>query len=241
NADAREDVGDEEASSPVSFHAHRLILKACAPMLASLFGSDDENENNEKIARVSITDINPTIFHHLLYYVYGGSVPDGEMKIHAKDIINAADKYSIVNLKLQAEAAYVKSTEITIGNAIDILLYADSLNCAFLKEAVMDFLAENSSDSQQLSFADVPSSLMKDVFAAFCRKMKGANEGNDDDLSVMSVNELRRQLAELGLDVDGSREAMIATLKANAEFAVDSNEDGESGEDSESDSEADED
>eukprot|EP00986_Skeletonema_menzelii_P003918 scaffold1277_cov137-Skeletonema_menzelii.AAC.1 len=132
NGDVREDVGDEEASLPVTFHAHRLILKACAPMLASLFGSDDENE---KIARVSITDINPTIFHHILHYVYGGSVPDGEMNAHAKDFISAADKYSIVNLKLQAEAAYVKSTEITIGNAIDILLYADSLNCAFLKEA----------------------------------------------------------------------------------------------------------
>eukprot|EP00986_Skeletonema_menzelii_P017783 scaffold22011_cov132-Skeletonema_menzelii.AAC.2 len=65
------------------------------------------------------------------------------MKIHAKDIINAADKYSIVNRKQEAEAAYVKSTEITIETAIDILLYADSMNCAFLKEVVMDFLVEN--------------------------------------------------------------------------------------------------
>ena len=65
DVDANEDDGDETTSLPVtSFHAHRLILKACAPMLASLLGSDDENE---KVASVSITDINPTIFHHLLY------------------------------------------------------------------------------------------------------------------------------------------------------------------------------
>eukprot|EP00986_Skeletonema_menzelii_P017782 scaffold22011_cov132-Skeletonema_menzelii.AAC.1 len=65
DVDANEDDGDETASLPfTSFHAHRLILKACAPMLASLLGSDDENE---KVASVSITDINPTIFHHLLY------------------------------------------------------------------------------------------------------------------------------------------------------------------------------
>ncbi len=44
---------------------------------------------------MSITDVEPAIFRHLLYYVYGGSVSNGEMKTHAKDIINAADKYSI--------------------------------------------------------------------------------------------------------------------------------------------------
>ena len=79
------------------------------------------------------------------------------MKTHAIDIINAADKYSIVNLKLTAEVAHVESTKITIENSIDNLLYADSRNCAFLKEVVMDYLAENSlSASQQLFFTDVP-------------------------------------------------------------------------------------
>eukprot|EP00985_Skeletonema_marinoi_P033606 scaffold41722_cov124-Skeletonema_marinoi.AAC.1 len=99
-------------------------------MLASLFGSYDE-----EIAAVSITDVKPAVFRHLLHYVYGGSVPGKEMNAHAKDIINAADKYSIVNLKLEAEAAYVNSTKITMDNAMDNLLYADALNLALLKEA----------------------------------------------------------------------------------------------------------
>ncbi len=147
------------------------------------------------------------------------------MKIHAKDIISAADKYSIVSLKLEAEVAYVKSTKVTMENAIDNLLFADALNCALLKEVVMDFLAENSSASQELSFTDVPSYLMKDVFAAVSRK---ARDGNDNNLSVLSVSELRRKLADIGLDVDGSREAMIQTLRSV---------DGDSTEDDESDAE----
>ncbi|KAK1739348.1 BTB/POZ and MATH domain-containing protein [Skeletonema marinoi] len=211
---------DEAASSPVTFHAHRLILKKCAPMLASLFGSYDE-----EIVAVSITDVKPAIFRHLLHYVYGGSVPGKEMNAHAKDIINAADKYSIVNLKLEAEAAYVNSTKITMDNAMDNLLYADALNLALLKEAVMDFLAENTEEaSERISFSEVPGHVMKDLLVAFSRtkKTKQDNQGDNNNFTVMRVNELRMKLDEKGLNVDGSREAMIETLKGSAnEFADD--------------------
>ena len=203
----------DAAPSPVTFHAHSFVLKACAPMLASLFDS-----NEDEIATVSITDVKPAIFRHLLHYVYGGSVPDREMKTYAKDIINAADKYSIANLKLEAEAAYVKSTGITMDNAIENLLFAGALHLALLKEAVMDFLAENHDEAiKKVSFADVPGHLMKDLLVAFGRKNRvGANTGSDDDLSTMRVSELRWRLSELGLDVDGSREAMIEALGATS-------------------------
>ena len=36
------------------------------------------------------------------------------LKADAKDIVDAADKYSIVDLKLAAEAALVESTNITV-------------------------------------------------------------------------------------------------------------------------------
>jgi hypothetical protein len=75
-----------------------------------------------------------------------------------KDIINAADKYSIVNLKLEAEAVYLNSTIFTVDNAMDNLLYADAKNCALLKETVLDFLADwNSTEAiNNISFADFP-------------------------------------------------------------------------------------
>ena len=207
------DVCFEVSGADVPFHAHSFILKACAPMLASLFGSDDDD-----VATVLITDVKPAIFRHMLHYVYGGSVSDGEMKTYSKDIINAADKYSIANLKLEAEAAYVKSTGITMDNAIENLLFADALHLALLKEAVMDFLAENHDEAiKKVSFADVPGHLMKDLLVAFGRKNRvGANTGSDDDLSTMRVSELRWRLSELGLDVDGSREAMIEALGATS-------------------------
>jgi hypothetical protein len=154
-------------------------------MLFDLFDLDD---SDGKIATAIISGVKPDIFRHLLWYVYGGSVPEEELKTHAKDILEATDKYSIVNLKLEAEAAYVESTAITAENVIDNLLYADSKNCALIEEAVFDFLARNGQGViAKLSFDDVPQLLMKDIAASF--KTKGENS-RADDFDIMRVSEL---------------------------------------------------
>ena len=183
-------------------------------LLASLFDLDD---SDGKLATATINGIKPAVFHHLLWYVYGGIVPEEDLKTHAKDIIEAADKYAIVNLELAAEAAYVESTVITAENAVDNLLYADSKNCALLKESVLDFLAENTADAQKISFCDVPGHIINDLLVAFGRSKKSDGSGNDKHkYSTMRVSELRRMLDEKGLDVDGPREAMIKALKADS-------------------------
>ena len=166
----------------------------------------------------SITDVSPEIFRHLLYYVYGGKVSEGNLKSNTREIIDAADKYGIVNLKLEAEAYYVKSITITLENAIDNFLYADSKNCALLKEAVMDFLVEHGNEAQKLSFDNVPSSAMKDLLSAMNRKKAGSNQGggNSDNLTTMRVSDLRKKLHEKGMDVDGSREMMITRLEESS-------------------------
>jgi len=86
----------KRSKSSVKFHAHSQILQMCAPMLAALFAPERDGE----LATASITDVNPSIFRHLLCYVYGGSVPEEVLKQNAKEIIDTADKYSIINLKL---------------------------------------------------------------------------------------------------------------------------------------------
>jgi len=207
SATEHDEDGSKRVKTSTPFLAHRLILQMCAPELAALFGCGGNIETT-----ATITDIKPAVFHHLLWYVYGGSVPEEDLKTHAKDIIEAADKYNIVNLKLEAEAAYEESTAITATNAMDNLLYADAKNCALLKEAVTDFLTQNGEEViARLSFDDVPGYLMKDLLGAATRKRKTGNKG--DQFNMMRVSELRRKLHEKGLDVDSSREAMIAALK----------------------------
>ena len=201
----------KKSKTTTTFYAHRFILQDISTMLAELCKSDEGGV----ITTVSITDVKPKIFKHMIYYTYGGKLSDEDLKNNAKDIINACDKYGVVHLKLEAEACYVKSNEITIDNMMDNLLFADSKNLALLKEAVMDYIVANKRDILgKVSFDNVPGGVISDVLAAMAR----GEETDDDstDYNTMRVGTLRKMLDEKGLDVDGSRETMIALLKEHS-------------------------
>ena len=208
SADVVFEVGGEEGdTTTTTFNAHRNILRTCgsSTLLGELF------KLGGSIAIVQIIDIKPEVFKLLLYYVYGGKIANEVLKSNAKDIIDAADKYGIVTLKLEAEAAFVTSTFFTFDNAIDNLLYADAMNCALIKEAVMDFIAENRMEATtKLSFNNVPGHLIPDLLTAMNRD---DNQGSPNKFSMMRVSTLRKMLDEKGLEVDGSREAMISRLE----------------------------
>ncbi|KAL7533627.1 hypothetical protein ACHAXR_005353 [Thalassiosira sp. AJA248-18] len=102
-----------------------------------------------------------------------------------------------------------------VDNVMEHLLYADAMNCALLKETVMDFMLENTTEViEQVSFEDVPGCLIPDILSATRRKLNQHAEGVDD-FNAMRISDLRKKLHEEGLNVDGSRETLIATLKEN--------------------------
>eukprot|EP00956_Cyclotella_meneghiniana_P040053 scaffold185525_cov40-Cyclotella_meneghiniana.AAC.2 len=55
----------------------------------------------------------------------------------------ASGKYGFTGLKLEAESWYIKNLELTSDNAIDELLYADSIHCIILKKTVTEFIMKN--------------------------------------------------------------------------------------------------
>ena len=209
--------------SPVRFYAHRCILKLCAPNLADLC------ESSDKLSPIPISNVKPNIFHHLLHYTYGGKIPINELKQHAKDIINSSDMYGITNLKLEAEVWYTKCLTLSPENVMDELHYAESKNLALLKEMVMDYLVENSTQIinkvSSLDNAPYSSSLIRDMLTAISMSRNddttaaaGSTSSADDDsdhqkYKTMRVSALRRILHDRGLGVDGSREVLIAALE----------------------------
>jgi hypothetical protein len=148
-----------------------------------------------------------------------GKLSDDDMKSHAKEILDAADKYGVVNLKLEAEASFVVGATFTIENVMEHLLYAESKNLALLKEASMDFIVENKSEViKKMSFFDmVPGTLMKDLLVATSRgerNVGGADVNVESQYDSLRISELRKRSYEKGLNVDGSREMLIAALEA---------------------------
>ena len=205
-----EEHTNKKPKTTTTLYAHRFILQDISTMMAELCKLD---ESGEGITIVSISDVSPGIFKHMIYYTYGGKLSEDEFKNNAKDIIDACDKYGIVNLKLEAEAHYVKSTTFSMDNIMDNLLYADSKNLALLKEAVMDYILANKGNIiGKVSFNDFPGHLVTDLLAAVARGEQ-SGDGDSKDYNKMRVGKLRKMLDDKGLDVDGSREAMIALLK----------------------------
>ena len=147
----------------VTFPAHRVIVSNCSNTLAELcaLGGGDNGTTP-----IQIDNISPDIFRLLLSYIYGMTISNDDMKSHAKEIIDAADRFGVTSLKLEAELSLVNNTAFDISNAKEILLYADSKNCALLKEAAMDYMLENKDVViKNIRFNDAPGSLLSDLFA----------------------------------------------------------------------------
>jgi hypothetical protein len=213
-------------TAPVTFPAHRCIVENCSSIFADLESHDDSTT-----PIIQINDVTPDIFRLLLSYIYGGKVSEDNMVLHARGVIDAADKYGVVNLKLEAEANLVEGTTFTIANMMELLLYADSKNLALLKEAALDYMMENRDEVlEKLSFNNVPGTLMRDLLAATARgevRNNGTNVHVDNQYNALRISELRQRAHEKGLNIDGSRELLIAALKTvqDPESEVDSDSD----------------
>ena len=223
-------------TTPIMFHAHRDILRECSTGILADICDLKVSKEVSMSSPVEITDVSPEVFRHLLYSAYGGKISADDMKPHTKEIIEAANRYRVVNLKLEAEAFFVGATTFSLENVMEQLLYAESMNCALLKEAAMDYLIENSAAViDKISFNDLHTpTLMRDVFAAVARGKKnvgvsGGEDGDDDSrFNSMRISELRQEAHKKGLNVDGSREMLIAALKSAVQEAeVESEEDSE--------------
>ena len=83
----------------VLFHAHNFIMRNCSSVFADLLGSGEEGT-----APIQIDNVSPDIFRLLLFYIYGGSISDDDMREYRKEIIHAADRFGVPTLKLEAEA-----------------------------------------------------------------------------------------------------------------------------------------
>jgi hypothetical protein len=207
-----------EETAITSFPAHRFVLESCPNALSDLC---EAGGGMTGVITIQISGVSQDIFRHVLWYLYGGKVEHDDMKSHAKEILDAADRFGVTNLKLEAEASFVSSTTIALDNVMELLLYAHSKNCALLKEAAIDFIVSNRDEVlKKVPLNNVPPGLYSDFIVATSRGVEQniyqslnlALPERVEDITIMSISELRWKAHMKGLDVDGSREMLIAAL-----------------------------
>jgi hypothetical protein len=108
-----------------------------APSLAEYCdGVSASSDVNDALLVVPVSNVRHAVFHHLLYYVYGGIIAAEVLKELSRDIIEVADRFGLGHLKVLAEGYYVESTTINVGNFFEIYHFSDTKKCALLKETV---------------------------------------------------------------------------------------------------------
>jgi len=191
-----------------TFPTHFSILLASAPILADIARDTDSK------TPIPIKDVDSSMFEALLRYVYGEEPPpDDIMEKDARKVLDVADRFGCVNLKLVAESALVESG-INESTAAELLLFADAKSCALLKEATLTFIKANAKavmESPDWSEVNKSASILTEVLKVAFAPKSFATDG--DDFDEMADGSLRRKLQEEGLSEDGTREMLVKRLK----------------------------
>lgn len=194
------------------FRAHLCVLDTGAPILAELADDAESGEN------IIIENVDHAMFKALLECVYGADPPPlGVMKRDARGVLDVADRFGCVNLKLYAESWLVES-DLNKSTAAELLLLAEAKSCALLKESAMKVIKANAKSvmaspgwedvmkSTTLTAEIMEAALVPQSFVA----------GGDDDVEKMDVTTLRRKLQEEDLSEDGTRKMLVDRIKGHA-------------------------
>ena len=197
----------KKVKASTRFFAHRFILKLYTEHLASLCEENSSDVNKP----IPINDVSPDVFHDLLLYMYGGChfKDKGALSyLKARELIEAADRYGVVNLKLEVEASFVLYTTFTVGNINELFDYAVSKNCHLLKEAALEYIVKQCTKTRHIQFPNVSIQDLLTAMSVWTNCPKGL------DVDRMKVDELRQLAVDMRLDgcVDSSRDVLIRMI-----------------------------
>lgn len=194
------------------FRVHSPIIFAHSPLLGKRCGD-------------VIQDIAPEVFQILLQHIYTGSQPSEEQILkYGKGLIDASNRYELIRLKMQVEGVLVKERMMTIENVSDYILFADAQCCPLLKEYAVSFFSVHHREVLKSEHSDK----LKESGKLLSEIILLMNIGNEDaNADSMSVNEMRKELKKRELDIDGSKEALIARLEEAKRQKTEPNSDSE--------------
>jgi len=122
--------------SRVEIRCHTNILAARSPVFLAMLSHDTSEAQNKTII---MTDIEPDVANMMLHYMYTGLT---HFEGNEEDLLAAADKYSLLELKDSCEEILCNKTNI--DSVLAMLVLADRHEASKLKDVCVKHLIENS-------------------------------------------------------------------------------------------------
>ena len=120
----------------VEILCHTNILAARSPVFCAMFQHDTAEARKKQ---VTVTDLEPQVVRDMLHYIYTGEVKRSGCE---EELLAAADKYSLLELKSMCETALCKET--MVDNVLQRLVLADRHNAEKLKKVSTNLVISNS-------------------------------------------------------------------------------------------------
>ena len=137
----------------------------------------------------------------------------------ARAVLEAADRFGVTRLKQLAEIE-LATRHLSVESAADLLLLADAHSCPQLKESASELFVSKAPEVMATegwvrlgASADLLRELMGEAFSPNKRPRDDDGEGAADRVKRMRVSELRKELADAGLDTDGPRAQLEERLR----------------------------
>ncbi|CAK1548064.1 unnamed protein product [Leptosia nina] len=138
-----------ESEDGATFRVHKVLLMAHSEVFRAMLKEDTaESKNNH----VKLVDVSKDDLHHLLTYIYSGTLKNIE-NINFFNMLILADRFNLVGLRELSEHALIQ--QIAIDNALEMLAVADSYNSPSLKTASLVFIKKNKSTLQNTIFDEL--------------------------------------------------------------------------------------
>jgi len=157
------------------FECHQFMLSARSPVFRAMFQADMTEAASK---RVDIQDLASDVVNDMLVYIYTGNTPN--LSRVAGELLGAADKYQLEQLKALCEERLCSSLEI--GNCVTYLVLGDMYQAHQLKRMALSFVVKNmssvvrSKDWKERLICQP--SLMAEVMEAMARKEAGESMVN---------------------------------------------------------------
>jgi len=115
---------------------HRVILSARSDIFGAML---EHNMKESETGEVVINDFDLTTVKALLMYMYSGEVE--HYQGNSKQLMKAADKYRVEELKNSIEDALIQ--DVKVENAIDMFVLGDAVNAYKLRDISKDIIVRN--------------------------------------------------------------------------------------------------
>ncbi|CAG4927351.1 unnamed protein product [Colias eurytheme] len=126
-----------ESEDGGKFHVHKILLTAHSEVFRAMLKEDTAESKN---GCVKLIEVGREDLHHLLTFIYTGTLKDLD-EINFFNMLILADRFNLEGLRELSEHALIQ--QLSIDNALEMLAVADSYNSQALKTASLLFIKKN--------------------------------------------------------------------------------------------------